>query len=469
MMFYRMYVALLAALDLVLGAFDVFAGIRPVVFEGEPIMLYDALFTLTPISVVFWGITTIGFALALFFSMIKVAKKAADLNAEKSIGSTLGEIGKTLLMFFITPLMILALLQITALTMQKTDEIFDVANGGMRADTTIFALTARNAALENPAVIIDFATEKLSYFDESVVTRELDIDRILTPLGIFLAASMTIAYFLILLVLILRVFMLILLYVVSPLFVSSMVLDGGEKYKAWRRAVFGKLISGFALLVSVKIITYILIPFLISDIVIVPDVVGDVVLKCFLLFGSCYGAYKSMNMIVKIVAPGIDSEDMLVLGMAVGMSVGLGKAAFKAAYKIPAAMLTGGINLAKDLVKEATKTIAQEVGKNLVGFIAKSAGTAGFGLIPAAIWHVGKGVVKGVGKLAIKAPMITAKNISKTTKQIAKETAKNTIKEVSESMSAAKTDEHGGTAFSPADGSGGAGAAGGGGGGGGGE
>jgi len=433
MMFYRMYVALLAALDLVLGAFDVFAGIRPVVFEGEPIMLYDALFTRTPISAVFWGITTIGFALALFFSMIKVARKAADLNTEKSIATTLGEIGKTLLMFFITPLMVLALLQISALAMQKTDEIFNVANGGLRADTAIFALTARDAALENPAVIVDFASEKLSYLDESVVLRELDIDRILTPLGIFLAASMTIAYFLILLILILRVFMLILLYAVSPLFVSSMVLDGGEKYKAWRRAVFGKLISGFALLVSVKIITYILVPFLISDIVIVPDVVGDAVLKCLLLFGSSYGAYKSMNMIVKIVAPGVDSEDMLVLGMAVGMSVGLGKAAFKAAYKIPIAIATGGMNLAKDLTKEATKTIVQEVGKNLVGFIAKSAGTVGVGLIPAAIWHVGKGVVKGVGKLAIKAPMITAKQVAKTSKQIAKETAKSTIKEVSES------------------------------------
>ena len=342
--FYVIYVWLLQILTNIVEAFDTLAGINPVKYNGRTMPIYDLFFTASPVAAIFWGITVVGLALAVFFSIIRITRQMADMNTEKSMSATLGHIGKSMLMFLINPLMIIALLQIVTITMNKTDELFYVANGGSYSiDSTLFAMTARNAVLENADVIYQFGNGDLRYDDAASVSEHLDKEEILYWAGIFVTLGLCVMYMFCLLIVMLRLFMLTVLYIVSPFFVSSMVLDDGVKYRAWREALFGKIFAGFSLLIAVKIIAFVVVPFLMDDIIIVDHMAGDIFLKVLLFAGCVYGSYKSSIVLIKIIAPGADDDlgslfagaKAAVLGAA-SLAGGVGAAASAAAKKLTA-------------------------------------------------------------------------------------------------------------------------------------
>ncbi|MDR2560066.1 MAG: hypothetical protein LBC86_11085 [Oscillospiraceae bacterium] len=422
MTFYWIYSAALEGLYYIKQAFEIFAGIRPIAYRGETMMIYDVLFTRSPVATVFWGVTALCFGLALVFSIVAVTKKAADLKMDKSLGATLGQIGRTMLMFLITPIMVIGILQITAIVMQKTDELFDTYHGGHRTDTAIFALTIKDAALENPGVVKDFAAGILDYRNEAAVRNNLDTDRMQIALGIFLTIALIIAYVLILAVLILRIFMLLILYIVSPFFISAMVFDGGGRYRSWRKALFAKMLSGYSLLISVKMVTYILIPFILSDIRLVPNPAGDMMLKGLFLFGSVYGAYKSVGILVSLLAPGMEGEDMLVLGMAVGGAVAAAKSLGKAALTAPLEAAKLGAEIIEETAKDIIKAVVMVVAKGVL-----SGGTMAPG-------EVAMQAAKVTGKTAAKSAKKAAKKVVKQTAKSSRDIAKKTIEATGKAM-----------------------------------
>ena len=309
---YKIYIGLLRAIGFLNNGFDVLAGVSPVVYNGKTTTVYDLFFAASPVAFIFWGITVIGLALALAFSMIEVTRRAADLKVEKTMGATLGHIGRSLLMFLITPLMVISVLQISAITMKKTSEMFYIANGGTTIDTAIFVMTAREAALTDPSVLKKFGSGVLSYSDADAVIDNLDGNKIMTWIGIPVSLMLIAVFALCLFVLCLRLFMLIVLYAVSPLFVSSMVLDNGERYRRWREVFFGKAVSGLSMILAVEIFTFVIVPILTSDIAFVRSVAADIALKCLFAAGCVYAMYKSTSTLTKIIAPRAESEGSLI-------------------------------------------------------------------------------------------------------------------------------------------------------------
>ncbi|MCL2216017.1 MAG: hypothetical protein FWB91_03235 [Defluviitaleaceae bacterium] len=363
MFWYEIYATMLLLLEYLAGLIDILAGAAPVLFNGEPVFLYDMLLMISPVSMIFWGVTLIGVALAIVFSIGIVTQKAMDLKVEKTLGMTLGHIAKSLSMFMITPLMVLGLLQIVSVVMRKTDELFDLASGGIGIGRTIFAMTASRAALEDMDVINRFASGALDFNNYYHVTHYLNVDYITMWIGIPIAAALIAVYFTVMIVFTLRLFTIILLYIISPLFVSSIVLDDGQKYKIWRSTILGKMLSGYSLLIAMKLVTYLLLPFITSDVQLSTNPVGNVFLMGVLVFGCSYGAYKSAGVLPKLIAPGAagGDDDSMMMGMTTGFVMAAGKKSI--------AMAIHAVGEAAKLVIDTVRTVIKWVVKIVIAVL----------------------------------------------------------------------------------------------------
>ena len=101
----------------------------------------------------------------------------------------------------------------------------------------------------------------------------------------------------------------LLLYIVSPLFVSTMPFDDGASFGKWRDMFVAKLLSGFGVIFTMKL--YLML---------VPTVAGsrllmfddktlegyafiNAMLKLFVVIGGAWAAFKSQHLILTILHP----------------------------------------------------------------------------------------------------------------------------------------------------------------------
>ena len=98
-----------------------------------------------------------------------------------------------------------------------------------------------------------FYTGQSNYADTDVVGRSFDFARFDYLIGfggsIFLLIVMAIC----LINFICRIFEVLMLFIASPLFVSVMPLDDGEKFKAWQDMFVAKLFSGFGSVIAMEL------------------------------------------------------------------------------------------------------------------------------------------------------------------------------------------------------------------------
>jgi len=106
----------------------------------------------------------------------------------------------------------------------------------------------------------------------------------------------------ILMIFIRRIFEMVMLFIIAPLFVAPMPLDDGAKFKAWKDAFIGKAISGFSSIIMLRL--YLLFMPLIwnSGIRFAPDPGSDTMLKLLFMAGGIYAVYKSHTMITGMVS-----------------------------------------------------------------------------------------------------------------------------------------------------------------------
>jgi len=109
--------------------------------------------------------------------------------------------------------------------------------------------------------------------------------------------------------LLVKIFEMLLLYLISPLFVISMPVDGGARFREWRDLFFSKLIIVLTIIIGMKLYLFV-IPIVISDGVILSDVLYvDLALKLIFICGGMFAIYKSGNLISKIIIKEKEGEE----------------------------------------------------------------------------------------------------------------------------------------------------------------
>lgn len=370
--FLMLFLALCSLVDFVESIFNVFAGLSPVYYKavgqtaGTKMSLIDVLFQMEAITQAFWVITLASMGICMIFTIYKTAKSIADMTLEDKnpISKVLTDAMKAGITFLMIPFLCVMMLQLSSVTTQQVQSAFSHANGGTGTIGTILFLSATLDADKETMEAKDLLTGVIKVKDGkthdpsfSKGFRKLYLDGtrkytdLATVKGDFHPANFSyivgfISAILILLILLLaiitfvrRLFELLLLYLVAPLFVSTIPLDDGATFARWREMFIAKFFSGFGMIFSMKYYLM-LIPFISGSNLVLyssEDPNGAIinsVLQIFFVIGGAWAVFKAQSLILELLNPEAAQAERQVSALVTGAVMGA------------ASVATGGVGAA---------------------------------------------------------------------------------------------------------------------------
>jgi len=369
-------VILCSLVDFLEQIFNVFAGVSPVEAEGQTTYLLDAFFQMKEVSRAFAYITVMAVAISFIFTIFKTAKSISDMALENKnpVSKVLADGMKAAVTFMLIPFLCIAMLQLSSLVTNQAVGAFDAAQGGSTSMGTIIFLSAsldadkattgrRDAITGEMDVLAEdrspsFADDvRKPYLDGTKDYRDLKVvKKDFHPANFNYAVGFGSSVILLLvlagaaMIFIRRLFELLILYLVSPFFVSTIPLDDGAIFKKWRELFIAKFFSGFGVIFSMR-----------YYLMLVPAIAGsrlclysmslpnasiiNTVLKMFLIIGGAWAVYKSQHLILQILNQEAAMAEQQTGALVQGMIMGAASTAMAASTGgASAAMggLTGG-------------------------------------------------------------------------------------------------------------------------------
>lgn len=381
---------LLNIVDFLENSFSVFAGTRPVVYNGQTTHLLNIFFSYGPVRTAFWGLSTIGIVLTFLFTIFSVVKSMGDLGGEnkKPVGKILLSAGKSMISFLIIPAIVFFGINLTSIVFRQVEE---AASGSSTSMTGIvFVATTMNAAKDekmngDAASFNDSIRSK--YLDNNKklyqridkVKDDFEIHKLEIVLGYICAWFLIIVFYLTAYQFIRRMLDLLLLYILSPIFVAFIPLDDGKKFSAWRELFIGKAFSGFGVIIIMKVFLMIMPMLFGPNIKFNSSPSADVIIKLFFMLGGFYAAYKGQSLLLSIFSPEAaraeDASLNTVLGItktAAGVAFGVAMAGISTAVSVAGLLVPGAGQVAGVATSAAASaatnaaTGAMQAGANAV-------------------------------------------------------------------------------------------------------
>ncbi len=275
--FYSILVSLLQIVDAMQNAFNIFAGIQSVTYRSYELPLIEMLFRVDTIQWAVLIITILGFCLTFVFAVLATARSMMELDSDnpRPVSKVLRATFQAMLRFALIPICCLFLITmsgrvlegvnmalgggestfsrmifvVASLDASKSAE-FNISGTAKDGDTPVTPSTSIGI---NDSYRRPFYTGEKSYANLDQVESSFNFARFDYRVGYGASLFMLIIMAICLVNFICRIFEVLLLFIASPLFVSAMPLDDGEKFKAWQDMFVAKVFSGFGSVIAMEI------------------------------------------------------------------------------------------------------------------------------------------------------------------------------------------------------------------------
>ena len=384
---------LLKIVDFFESTFDIFSGIEPVTYKGDDKTLLDVFISNDAMSTVLALVTVIGVVLCFVFTLYTVGKSIGTyvLENKNPVSHIVKQALKSCMMFLILPLIAYFGIQLSTVVLRSTDRAICNAMGSddtIPMSTVLFlsgTFDGETNADYSTGVRAEYLNGQTSIYNEAQTIidfkmEDLDLDLLETVLVtdggspndflsfgsggynyllVYIEALVVIIIMLCGTFIFIRsIFDVILLYITAPLFVSTMPLDNGQVFRRWRELFTGKLISGYGVVFSMKIMLM-LIPILVGgNVRLTGDSMIDAVIKTIFAIGSLFASFKCQHTILQAFSP----EIAMAAKGTTSEILGLGKAAANLAIQAGAAVATGGVSAAGTAAAGAAGTAGSAAG-----------------------------------------------------------------------------------------------------------
>lgn len=339
-------------LDYFQEIFAILAGMQPVrVLEGgtsyRETSLLGAIFSLSEVNKMFLYLLVLGFGLAFTCAIIAVIKSTIDLDFEnkRPVGAVLRSLFKAFIHFLTLNLVVVFILMLSGRmlnTVSLATGTNDVSLGRI-----VFCSTTLNAHRNDAQNISKFPVEKnimtdtdrkyfyyksvqgaRDYANSDDVTKYFYLHKLDFVTGIVVCVFLAIVMFGSCITFIQRIFDIIILYLVSPLFVATMPLDEGEKYKKWKDLFIGKVFTGFGAVLAMNLFL-ILVPIIMGNQISwgQESAEGTYIFKLLFLCGGAYALNKVGPMLTTLInwqAGQSESENAAYASSLIGGAVASG-------------------------------------------------------------------------------------------------------------------------------------------------
>lgn len=335
---YLFYTKFLYLLDQLQDGFDILIGLKDITYidssgvKQQTTLLNYMIYNDT-IRNVLVSITFIALALSIMFAIYSVIRSTLDFDLEgrRPVGKVMKATAKTMLAFMFVPLVAWVGLNLSSILLRQ---VSTAIMGGEDASIGRWILAISSMKAVGPYTIEEMmeGTEKTTpIYNENGVLNEpfnvlisgdVNYDTFIFKIhpskvdylvgfgsSIFAAIVMIICFF----TFVRRIFDIILLYITSPYFSATIVLDDGEKFKRWRETFIAKIVMGFGSAIGMRIYLMV-VPVVMSPNLRLFDTMagewaGGYIVRIVFLLGGMYAVHKSSSLLTSIISSSVGAQE----------------------------------------------------------------------------------------------------------------------------------------------------------------
>ena len=310
--FLRAWVILLRLIDFMEDVFSIFSGMTQLTINGEltnqGILQY--LFGLGTVQKAFLMITGISVVLCTGATLVAVIRSLADSPFENK--KPLSAVFKTVMQSILTFLLlqfacIFAIQMVTQVLLQINTGLGKVESVHL-GDTLFYILASPHAKVQGDSLNAFSSGGK--YADLTAVEYSFDYVHFDWVVCAVVTATMLLILLATIIQSIQRLLMILILYIISPLFVGYMPIDEGKSFNQWRDTFVAYLISAFSPIITMRLYMMFLPVLMGTDgkNLTFPGGVSMTIIKVLFILGGSFAIFTSRNMLVKIINPSLGSQ-----------------------------------------------------------------------------------------------------------------------------------------------------------------
>lgn len=344
--FYARYCSALELLDTITKGFDVLIGLSDITYLDEHgIQQSDTLLNYvifhSNMRNIIAAVTFIALALSIMFAIYSVMRSTLDFDFEgrRPVGRVMTAAFKTMIAFLMVPLIVWVGMQLLSVVLKATANAISGSSGDMSLGSIILAVSSVNAgkggwneakqqfSLTDPSTPWYKLTHNAEFPNYGYLNfaGDINISEIDYIIGFASAIGCLIITLICLVTFIKRIYDIAVLYIVSPYFSATIVLDDGQKFREWRNMFIGKCITGVGSALGMRIFLM-LVPIVMSDDIQffdngVLDLAGGYVMKLVFIIGGMYAVLKAAPMLTSLVSTAAGHDERASMGKG-GMLLG---------------------------------------------------------------------------------------------------------------------------------------------------
>lgn len=324
-MFYGITKSMFSIIDNLLACANMLCGIQPITYKGEEMDFIGFLMKNQAITFAFVAAVIIGVFLVFIFGIIAIIRTMASEKVEKTPAQIGVQIGKTLLIFLFIPVAFSVLIFFTNTIMRV---LYSATLGGSPDGLGRFlaaafvpddALRPEYQGMNPPWYISeDFKYRSTDSMRQYVFLEDYDFFFSWIT-GIVLLISIGGA----MLVFVDRAISIVVLFILSPISLSTTVLDDGARFKLWRDQFIVKLLTGYGCIIAINIYALIVGAITSNGLVFFENSILNNIMKLIIIVGGGVSMNRMMSLVGNLVSAGAGSNEMRDNAIA---SMGFGRA-----------------------------------------------------------------------------------------------------------------------------------------------
>ena len=287
-------------------------GIDTINFEGEETDLMTYLFFSDQIGFAFRVSAILATILVVVFTVFMIIRSIAKDKAEGTPAQIAIKSFKTLLMFFLVPVIMVAFMTLGNAFVKALYSA--TSRGTSTPGAFLFSTFAIDGGMK-PEFAEFFRIGDLNYYDTSLVQKYMNISDFPFLFSWLAGGVVLFSIASAMLVFVDRVLSIVILYIAAPISLATSVIDEGARFKLWRDQFLTKFIMGYGMIIAINI--YALVCSLVTN----PDMtffVGEdlqtqflnMVMKLLLIGGGAVTLQKSMALVGNLVSAGAGSNEL---------------------------------------------------------------------------------------------------------------------------------------------------------------
>lgn len=294
-------------IDFVREIFYKLAGIETVNIDGKQTDLLSHFILSDTVKNIFFAIFLVAIVLLVVFVLIAIIRSEyAYGENKKSKGQILGKAFQSFAIFLMVPFILIAGIALTNTVMSainmSMNPNFATTGGTTSIGGQILVTSGQYAYIGETAARSEiermFLTGELNYFDMSVVTQYYNLRNLDFLIGIFGSIVIMVMFVMSAVTFIQRIFDIVLLYIVSPISVSTIPVDDGNRFKIWRDMTISKVLGAYGIILSMNLF-FIIIP-QVSSITFFADAFKNGIVKILFLIGGAFAVTKANLVIAQL-------------------------------------------------------------------------------------------------------------------------------------------------------------------------